>query len=55
MSQVILDLFRGGTDTTAAILSWCILYLMKFPEIQEELQSEIDEVGNAILSEAQII
>ncbi|KAF6033272.1 hypothetical protein EB796_008420 [Bugula neritina] len=41
--QVILDLFRAGSDTTATSISWATLYLVKFPDIQEALREEIDK------------
>lgn len=43
--QVILDLFRAGSDTTATSISWATLYLVKFPDIQEALREEIDKVS----------
>ena len=33
-SNVVFDLFEGGTDTTAALLSWAILYTAVHPEVQ---------------------
>lgn len=32
----ILDLVMAGTETIATTLQWCILLMMKYPEIQSE-------------------
>jgi len=45
MYHVILDLFRAGTETTAGALVWIVQYLMKHPDIQREIQKEIDAVS----------
>ena len=37
----------AGTDTTAASLSWFILYMIRFPEVQRKCQQEIDKVTDA--------
>ncbi|XP_051803101.1 cytochrome P450 2J6-like [Acanthochromis polyacanthus] len=39
-----LDLFLAGTETTSSTLLWALVYLMKYPEIQEKVQAEIDKV-----------
>jgi cytochrome P450 len=44
---VIADLFMAGAETTANTLTWAILYLVTFPNVQKRLQEEIDQVvGN---------
>ncbi|XP_077105155.1 cytochrome P450 1A1-like isoform X1 [Ranitomeya variabilis] len=38
------DIFGAGFDTISSALLWCMLYLLKFPEMQEKIQKEIDEI-----------
>ena len=39
-----MDLFSAGSETTATTLSWAILYLILYPEVQDKLYQEIDAV-----------
>ncbi|XP_033885264.1 cytochrome P450 2J2-like isoform X1 [Acipenser ruthenus] len=39
-----LDLFGAGTETTSTTLRWALLYMIKYPQIQEKVQAEIDSV-----------
>ncbi|XP_052031539.1 cytochrome P450 2J5 isoform X4 [Apodemus sylvaticus] len=39
-----LDLFLAGTETTSTTLRWALLYMTVYPEIQENVQAEIDRV-----------
>ena len=41
-----MDLFSAGSETTATTLSWAVLYLILYPEVQEKMQKEIDQVLN---------
>ncbi|XP_058624453.1 cytochrome P450 2K6-like [Onychostoma macrolepis] len=38
------NLFGAGTDTTATTLRWGLLLMAKYPEIQADVQDEIDRV-----------
>ncbi|TNN89398.1 Cytochrome P450 2U1 [Liparis tanakae] len=44
---IIGDLFIAGTDTTANSVLWILLYMVLYPDIQDKVQSEIDEVVGA--------
>ncbi|KAH9513904.1 Cytochrome P450 2J5 [Bulinus truncatus] len=46
MRQVIVDLFLEGSDFMAASLSWALLYMAAFPDVQLKCQQEIDKVIN---------
>ncbi|XP_072041398.1 cytochrome P450 2U1-like [Amphiura filiformis] len=40
----IFDLFAAGTDTTSNTILWGILLLTQYPQVQEKVQQEIDDV-----------
>ena len=44
LNVVARDLFAGGTETTSTAIQWSLLYLLKHPEIQQRLQSDIDKI-----------
>ncbi len=41
---VLDDFFLAGSETTSTTLRWVLLYMMKYPEIQDKVQQEIDTV-----------
>uniref|UniRef100_A0A8C2V7P2 Steroid 21-hydroxylase n=2 Tax=Chinchilla lanigera TaxID=34839 RepID=A0A8C2V7P2_CHILA len=44
--MAMVDLFIGGTETTATTLSWAVAFLLHHPEMQRRLQEELDlELG----------
>ena len=38
------DLFIAGSETTSTTLLWSIVFLMRHPEIQERIHTELDGV-----------
>ncbi|XP_033110808.1 cytochrome P450 2D6-like [Anneissia japonica] len=42
--RIVLDLFGAGTETTTTTILWMILYLVNYPDVQNKLQQEIDEI-----------
>nr|XP_056706038.1 cytochrome P450 2J5-like [Euleptes europaea] len=40
--QSVADFFIAGTDTTAATLSWALLFMVAHPDIQAKVQDELD-------------
>ncbi|XP_035668120.1 cytochrome P450 2J5-like [Branchiostoma floridae] len=44
---ILQDLFIAGTDTTAATLTWALLYMILYPDVQQKVQAELDSVLGA--------
>ncbi|CAJ0940208.1 unnamed protein product [Ranitomeya imitator] len=44
LTALVSDLFEAGMDTSSTTLRWGLLLMMKYPEIQKKVQSEIDKV-----------
>ena len=42
--KIIVDLFLAGGETTGTSLDWAILYMIKYPHIQQKCQNEIEKV-----------
>ncbi|XP_062237592.1 cytochrome P450 1A1 [Platichthys flesus] len=48
--HTVVDIFGAGFDTIIAGLQWSLLYLIKFPDVQDRIQQEIDDhIGTARL------
>ncbi|XP_051123395.1 cytochrome P450 71A6-like [Andrographis paniculata] len=41
IKAIIVDMFAGGTDTTASLLEWAMAELIKNPEAMKKLQNEV--------------
>lgn len=41
---ILTDLFDGGTQTVSTTFRWCIMYLAKYKEVQNNLYEEINNV-----------
>jgi cytochrome P450 len=39
-----MDLFGAGSETTATTLSWALVYMILYPDVQSKMQKEIDDV-----------
>ncbi|KAM4694847.1 cytochrome P450 2F2-like [Discoglossus pictus] len=44
LMMVVSNLFGAGMETTSTTLQWSFLIMMKYPEVQKNVQSEIDNV-----------
>ncbi|KAF7642454.1 hypothetical protein LDENG_00257610, partial [Lucifuga dentata] len=44
MITTVSNLFNAGTDTTATTLRWGLLFMAKYPQIQDQVQEELDRV-----------
>ncbi|XP_068605733.1 cytochrome P450 2K1-like [Brachionichthys hirsutus] len=40
----VMNLFSAGTDTTANTLQWSLLYMAKYPHVQDQVQEELIRV-----------
>jgi cytochrome P450 family 2 subfamily J len=44
LRNVLADLFIAGSETTSTMLTWAVLFMAKYPEIQNKVQAELDQV-----------
>ena len=42
--NILFDLFVAGSETTSTTLSWAVLYMLRHPDVQAKVQSELDKV-----------
>ncbi|XP_037541141.1 cytochrome P450 2K4-like [Nematolebias whitei] len=40
----VINLFAAGTGTTSTTLRWALLFMIKYPKIQDEVQEELNRV-----------
>ena len=38
------DLFAAGSETTSKTLSWAVVFMLRYPEVQGKVQEELDRV-----------
>ena len=44
LKVTLFDLFMAGSETTSTSLTWAVLYMVRYPEIQRKVQDELDNV-----------
>ena len=44
LKVTLFDLFLAGSETTSTTLNWAVLYMVRYPEIQAQVQEELDTV-----------
>uniref|UniRef100_A0A0E0IPU3 Cytochrome P450 n=1 Tax=Oryza nivara TaxID=4536 RepID=A0A0E0IPU3_ORYNI len=56
IKAIILDMFAGGTGTSASALEWAMSELMRNPAVMKKLQGQIREAfhGKAVVTEADL-
>jgi len=42
--NTLVDLFVAGSETTSTTLNWAILYMLMYPDVQRNVQKELDDV-----------
>ena len=42
--NILFDLFVAGSETTSTTLSWAVLYMLRHPDVQKQVQAEMDRV-----------
>ncbi|XP_075125353.1 cytochrome P450 2C5-like isoform X2 [Leptodactylus fuscus] len=48
LTSLVADLFAAGMETTSTTLRWGLLLMMKYPEIQKNVQKEIENVIGSV-------
>ncbi|XP_040608618.1 cytochrome P450 2D28 isoform X3 [Mesocricetus auratus] len=44
LRMVVNDLFIAGTVSTSTTLSWALLFMIQYPDVQRRVQQEIDDI-----------
>ncbi|XP_060130285.1 cytochrome P450 2J1 [Zootoca vivipara] len=50
LAECVLDLFIAGTETTAATLQWALLLMVSYPDVQDKIYKEMEDVFGSSLS-----
>ncbi|CAI5776011.1 cytochrome P450 2J5-like [Podarcis lilfordi] len=49
LAECVLDLFIAGTETTAATLQWALLLMVSYPDVQDKVYKEMEDVFGSSL------
>lgn len=44
LEQILLDIFSAGVETLKTTLQWCILHMLREPEVKKKVQDELETV-----------
>ena len=44
LRSVLLDMLFAGSETTSTALNWAVLFMIKYPDVQNRIQLELDQV-----------
>ena len=44
LKVTLFDLFQAGSETTSTALTWAVLYMVRYPQIQRKVQRELDQI-----------
>ena len=47
LKVTLFDLFQAGSETTSTTLTWAVLYMVRYPQIQRKVQRELDQIVGA--------
>ena len=44
LTHNLMDFFMAGSETTSTTLTWAMLYMVRYPQVQKKVQGERDRV-----------
>jgi len=44
LTNNLMDFFMAGSETTSTTLTWAMLYMVRYPQVQKKVQEELDRV-----------
>ena len=44
LTHNLMDFFMAGSETTSTTLTWAMLYMVRYPQVQKKVQEELDRV-----------
>ncbi|KAI7815650.1 cytochrome p450 [Rhyzopertha dominica] len=42
--SLCLDMMMAGSETTSTTLSYCVIYMLQYPDVQKRVQKELDQI-----------